>query len=435
MPRSVKSLVDKRGLRSSSQVTTPPIEDLEVEDVIPGRLTKAQWTDLLIQEDSDEIVGEIMEELFSKVMEGCFKVHIKKQLAPFSAFWAKSYLTEIVEQQMMCLDDEEQEEAAKTEDSEPTPTILDSWAQGCVPVIKVITPQPHSIMQQVADIGNVSQIEPSLNQQCKTTVQKSSSPKQSKDQTSPERPLTDKRYTVLTPCPPPKMNRKKLQPVNLHPKPVQSKLLPPLSCSVEKNNRVLANKNRTHSISSPITGSTYQLKDRKPIPKLDPSCLPRHCIFPQYEIVDKNYSQSISKKPSGQSKQEPWTNKQQSERTEISLKPLTSSKDKPAKFQRSQADIWLKKLSTSKHRKEGVGSSGPLQLDTMDLAKGVSFHESQTVDINPAKRNPSAHSTDLSLIRSDAAVPRCSIDQVIKGPSPQVIHCFSSRTATTLNKM
>ncbi|XP_060893918.1 uncharacterized protein C2orf81 homolog isoform X2 [Labrus mixtus] len=406
MPRSVKSLVDKRGLRSSSQVSTPPIEDLEVEDIIPGRLTKAQWTDLLIQEDSDEIVGEIMEELFSKVMEGCFKVHIKKQLAPFSAFWAKSYLTEIVEQQIMCLDDEEQEEAAKTEDSEPTATILDTWAQGCVPVIKV------------ADIGNVSQIEPSLNQQCKTTVQKSSSPKQSKEQTSPERPLTDKHYTVLTPCPPPKMNRKKLQPVNLHPKPVQSKLLPPLSCSVEKKNRVLASTNGKHSVSSPITGSSYQLKDRKPIPKLDPSCLPRHCIFPQHEIVDKNYSQSISKKPRA--------NKQQSERTEISLKPLTSSKDEPAKFQRSQADVWLKKLSTSKHRKEGVGSSGPLRLDTMDLAKGVSFHESQTVDINPAKRNPSAHSTDLSLIRSDAAVPLFSIDQVTQGPSPHSLFQFKN---------
>ncbi|KAM7018396.1 uncharacterized protein C2orf81 homolog [Tautogolabrus adspersus] len=435
MPRSaVKPQVDKRGRRSSSQVTTPPIEDLEVEDNIPGGLTKAQWTDLLIQEDADEIVGEIMEELFSKVMEGCFKVHIKKQLAPFSAFWAMSYLTQIVEQHILCLDEEEQEEAAKTEDSEPMPTILDTWAQGCVPVIKVITPRPPSIMQQVADIGYVSQIESSLNQQCNTTVQKSSSQKQSKEQTSPGRPLTDVRYKVLTPGPPPKINRRKLQPIILHPKPVQSKLLPPLSCSVEKRDRVLDSKNKKHSVTSPITGSSYQLKDRKPIPKLDPSCLPRHCIFPQYEIVDTNYTKPISKKPSGQSKHEPRANKQQSERTENSLKPLTSSKDEPAKFQRTQADIWLKKLSTS-NRKEGIGSSGPLRLDTMDLANGVSFHDSQTVDINPAKRNPSAQSTNLSLIRSDAAVPLFSVDQVTTGPSPQVIHCFSSRTATTFNKM
>lgn len=234
--------------------------------------------------------------------------------------------------------------------------------------------------------------------------------------------LAAESYTVFTSHPPAKITRSKIQPLNLLPKPVQSKLLPPLSCSVEKWDVGVHGKNRTHSVSGHMTGSFYRQKDRKAIPKLDPSCLPRHSIFPQYEIVENNSPRPFSKTLSTLSKLEPRTNKQQSERTEVSLKPLSSSKEKSAKVQgRNGADIWLKKISSSAHRSNGsVSSKTPFRLDKMELAEGVSILNSQTTDINSFKLNSPARLTKLQPMQHDAALPLFSVDQVTTGRSPQV---------------
>ena len=81
MPRSAsKSRADRRVRKSSVQVASPPPEDQEVEYIIPGRLTQAMWMDMLVQEEAEDIVGEIMVELMGKVMEGCLKVYIERQV-------------------------------------------------------------------------------------------------------------------------------------------------------------------------------------------------------------------------------------------------------------------------------------------------------------------------------------------------------------------
>ncbi|XP_029296637.1 uncharacterized protein C2orf81 homolog [Cottoperca gobio] len=430
MPRSItKSQADKRTHRSSVQVITPPTQDLEVEDIFSGRLTQAQWIEMLSQEDADETVGEIMEELMSKVMEGCLKVYIERQLAPFSVSWAKSYLTQTLESQILFPDEGEgPEEASKTEDSEPLPATSDSWIRGCVPVVNA-TPRPHPAPQQEADISQVPvQTEPRVNQQCNVVAQTNSSPKRSEKETSPRRPVSYECYKVLSPRPPPKINLKKKQQVTLPPKPVAGKLLPPLPCSAEKKDVEVEGKDGTHSVYNYTTGSSYQHKNNQPIPKLDHSSLPQYRIFPQYEIVDNNDTKPNPKKPGGLSKLEPRRNKRQTERTVTSPKQLTSSKDQPAMFQRSKTDVWLKKLSPSRHRKEGMGYSGPLRLDTMVLAKGVSLLDPRAVEMTPLKCNPPTPFTKLRPIRSDAVVPPFSVDQFTTGQLPQVTPLFQSKS-------
>lgn len=256
-----------------------------------------------------------------------------------------------------------------------------------------------------------------------------SSPKQCGKETSPRRPVRDKHSKVLSPRPSPKVDRNKKQHINLPPKSVPGKLLPPLSCSAERKDAEVESEHRTHSVSKHTTGSLYQLKDHRPIPRLDPSRLPQHGILLQYEILDNNYTKPNSKKQSGPCKSEQMRyKKQQTEWTVTSLQPLASSRDQPERFQRrNEADLWLKKLSPSRHSKEGTLSSGLLRLDTMELAKGVSLLDPQADDINSVKFNRPVLSVKLRPIRRDAAVPLYSVEQVATGPPPQVTPLFQSK--------
>nr|XP_019949149.1 PREDICTED: uncharacterized protein LOC109633594 [Paralichthys olivaceus] len=385
MPRSaVKSQAGKSRRMSPVPVTPLPTQELEI---IPGRLTQSQWMNMLIQEEDDEIVGEIMDELLSKVMDGCLKVYVERQLVPFTASWAKNYLTQILEQQIMCPDEGEGPEvASKTEDSEPMPAVCDAWAQGCMPVV-IATPQlshPTSA-QQEADVVQVpAQTGPGVDQQCDVMAQTNSSPKQPDRETSPRRPVNNKQCKVLIPLPPPKIDVKKKQQLNFPPKPVPSKLPPIPSCSAVKKDVEIEVKSGVYSIYNNMVGPFYQSKEYQSIPRLDPSSLPRHCIIPQYEILDNNHTRPNPKKPSRLSKLEPKYNKQKTDWTVTKLTPVTSSNDKPAKYQRkNEADVFLKKLSPFRQRQEGMEFSESLKLDTMVLAKGVTLRDPKMVASNP----------------------------------------------------
>ncbi|XP_034451422.1 uncharacterized protein C2orf81 homolog [Hippoglossus hippoglossus] len=205
MPRcAAKSKAGKSKRMPSVPVTPAPTQELETT---PCRLTHTQLNNILIKEERDEIVRDIMDELTSKVMDGCLKVYVERQLEPFSASWAKNYLTQILEQQIMCPDEGEgPEEASKTEDSEPMPATFDSWSRGGVPVV-IATPRlshPTSAQQEADNVQVPAQTGPGDDQQCDAMAQTNSSPKQPDRETSPRRPVNNKQCKVLIPRPPQK---------------------------------------------------------------------------------------------------------------------------------------------------------------------------------------------------------------------------------------
>ncbi|CAG5922345.1 unnamed protein product, partial [Menidia menidia] len=285
MPRSAtKSKSDKPKGRASAKETTPVDLEPKADAVIPQRFNQVMWTNMLIQEDTDEVVGEIMDDLLIQVMDGCYKVYMERQLAHSCASWAKSYITQILEHKFWCLDAEGLQEASITEDSEPLPAPPDSWAQGCVPVIHT-THQPHPTIQKNVD---------SAQKQCDVIT---SLQKQDENESSSQGKLkTDTHYNVLSPLTPPETNRQRKKQVTVPPKAVPSKSLPSLSCSTAKQIVEGEGKKSQGSVDRRKCASLHHLKDCKPIPKLDPLSLPRHWIVPQYEVVDNNKTKAKPKR-------------------------------------------------------------------------------------------------------------------------------------------
>ncbi|XP_062874181.1 uncharacterized protein C2orf81 homolog [Trichomycterus rosablanca] len=128
--------------KGSSMPAQPPPPSIAVNEVhtVPGCFTEYEWSCILSREEGEEIVADILDELMNCVMEKCYKLHFKKQLIPFCMDWARNSMIQVIKLQYLSRDEGDSADtiSALREDTEPSPSTIDAWAEGCVPVIRVL---------------------------------------------------------------------------------------------------------------------------------------------------------------------------------------------------------------------------------------------------------------------------------------------------------
>ncbi|XP_041058416.1 uncharacterized protein C2orf81 homolog isoform X1 [Carcharodon carcharias] len=135
-----RSAVQKSRLEKSrtlsAAVSTP---QAAVVEIVPGRFTENDWHSMVTNEDNEIHVGDIIDDIVNRVLDGCSRVYIEKQLLPFTIAQAKDAILQIIEWQLLTYDSGERNiimEPSWQEDKEPVAFITDSWAQGSVPVVR-----------------------------------------------------------------------------------------------------------------------------------------------------------------------------------------------------------------------------------------------------------------------------------------------------------
>ncbi|NP_001373314.1 uncharacterized protein C2orf81 homolog [Danio rerio] len=134
---AAKSRADKSRTDSAAVNASPVVQPVETVDIAPGRLTPSSWASIISQEEDEEVVADIIAELLEGVMDRCFQLYLKEQLISYSVWWAQNNLVETVECLLLGRDegDDREHDPFWQEDTEPQPCSIDSWAEGCVPVL------------------------------------------------------------------------------------------------------------------------------------------------------------------------------------------------------------------------------------------------------------------------------------------------------------
>ena len=86
--------------RSKAEKARPPTVQVPQVDIVPGRLTEAEWMAFTALEEGEDVVGDILADLMTRVMDSAFKVYLTQQvgldgdspdhLHPAPPNWAKT---------------------------------------------------------------------------------------------------------------------------------------------------------------------------------------------------------------------------------------------------------------------------------------------------------------------------------------------------------
>uniref|UniRef100_A0AAY5KYT5 Uncharacterized protein n=1 Tax=Esox lucius TaxID=8010 RepID=A0AAY5KYT5_ESOLU len=410
-----KSRAEKGRVNSGHAPHPPPSQSPDVVEIVPGCLTESSWVSMLEQEEGEEVVSEILDELMSLVMQKCYLVYLQKQLVPFTVFWARDSLVQVLEWQFLVQDEGEGPDNALswTEDSEPLPSVIDSWAPGCVLVMNAEPTQYISPLQRSTPAVEAGRrTGHRANQGTPKASLGTSSPKHSREDRKPGEPPGHRGFKLS--CVPPPVPKGR---------PSRQRHLPPTAAT--EDNLLSPNHSLTRSVNKKdVEGEEggraeprATTRNVKLMPegllatrRLDLTRLPRHRVLPQYEVVDFSPSKSNPQKTAGSMGQH---SKNQLTSQTKALKPLTHCEGRPG-AQRTGALTGEVNLSIRRSvPKVGdseavVPSCGSLLLDSMELAPGVTLTGPQGTRFSPLEGCPArpTHSAKLKPIQSNPPGPR-----------------------------
>uniref|UniRef100_A0A8C3X214 Chromosome 2 open reading frame 81 n=1 Tax=Catagonus wagneri TaxID=51154 RepID=A0A8C3X214_9CETA len=152
---------DRGMTRSKAEKARPPTVPVPQVDIVPGRLTEAEWMALSALEEGEEVVGDILADLLARVMASAFEVYLTQQCIPFTISQAREAMLQITEWRFLARDEGESavaEDPTWGEDEEPSACTTDAWAQGSVPVLHAPTSVGLEETFPGEDRGSVDQI-------------------------------------------------------------------------------------------------------------------------------------------------------------------------------------------------------------------------------------------------------------------------------------
>uniref|UniRef100_A0A2K5DA93 Chromosome 2 open reading frame 81 n=1 Tax=Aotus nancymaae TaxID=37293 RepID=A0A2K5DA93_AOTNA len=140
--RQERQVRDRGVTQSKAKKVLPPTVPVPQVDIVPGRLSEAEWMALTAIEEGEEVVGDILADLLDRVMDSVFKVYLTQQCIPFTISQAREAMLQITEWRFLARDEGESavaEDPTWGEDEEPSACTTDSWAQGSVPILHAPT--------------------------------------------------------------------------------------------------------------------------------------------------------------------------------------------------------------------------------------------------------------------------------------------------------
>ncbi|XP_053556921.1 uncharacterized protein C2orf81 homolog [Bombina bombina] len=465
-----KSRVEKS--RSATAAPVPPV----IVEIVPGQLTEEDWVSIVIQEDDEDLGAEILEALQSQVMEECCKVYVTCQEIPYTSSQASDIMTLIIQWAFISRDEGELELAAEStwqDEEEPLPSLYESWHTGCPtsPRWDLTLCQRQNMTSTWHSASNLLQddLEETISQKeehefepreaitkaqltCPTPQPDAPSTHEQKNEAKEIHdvtPMYQTSQTTVQLVPSQNIPRRRYQP---HTGPLRSAGLKNITKSLadtekdifmEQQLKVIEkeNKDGNFSLIPPSLHNILKIQKGRPpqknvvvydefgnilsVPKLDPSILSHHRIFPQVEVLNPINAESKVKKAPHVVKPAAIS------RPKLKRRPNVDTAGLPSlDFQKQTPGDNLSEPFTSFTAVEEtilpISSAIGINLDSMQLNSGVILKMSNhpvsksLSSFHQREKGQREETGELKPIQDIEPLPSIKVSQLIRNNVPQV---------------